>query len=57
VTVARLPGRVAGGSTGLVVAPASGPARTYWSGSVGEGADLLPGGDDVACPGPAGLDS
>src|SRR5258706_11858038 len=27
-----------------------------WSGGVGEGADAVPGGDDVGGPGPGGLD-
>src|SRR6266516_6898665 len=57
VTVARLPGRVAGGSTGPGVSFRDHWDRAAgWSGRVGEGGDVVPGGDDVIRPGPAGLD-
>jgi len=55
--MARLWGRAAGGSTdpGMAWVVGIGHA-SWWSGGVGEGADAVPGGDDVVGPGPAGLD-
>src|SRR5258707_1712695 len=47
----------AGGSTGPWVVSFPGRRdRACWSGCLGQGGDLLPGGGDVAGPGPGGGD-
>ena len=45
MTVARLSGRVAGGSTGPWCSFLGRRDWLCWSGGLGEGLDVLPGGD------------
>src|SRR5580692_10688094 len=56
MTVARLSGRVAGGSTAPGVSFLLGGTGLRCSGGVRDGLDALPGGDDFLCPGPGGGD-
>src|SRR5437773_564002 len=56
VTVARLAGRVAGFHGPGAFLPLVAGAVWRWSGGLWQGADAVPGGDDVSGPGPGGLD-
>src|ERR1022692_5220535 len=56
MTVARLAGRVAGGSTGPWVLLPGSLGRLRWSGSLRERVDTLPRGGDRPGPRPGGLD-
>jgi hypothetical protein len=52
MTVARLSGRVSGGSTRPWVSFLARRPVSCWSGGVRDGLDVLPGGGDLLCPGP-----
>ena len=56
MTVARLSGRAAGGSTGPGFAFLLAETCLAWSEGVRDGVDALPGGGDLAGPGPGGGD-
>src|SRR5579859_8138156 len=56
MTAVRLPGRVAGGSTGPGWSFPARWAGSCWSGGARDGVDAVPGGDDLVGPGPGGGD-
>src|SRR5689334_5363669 len=57
MTVARLAGRAAGGSTGQGFPFVIAGTVCCWSGGLWQGADPVPGGGDVGGPRPDGLDA
>ena len=56
MTLARLAGRVAGGSTGPVCSFLGRGTVWCWSGGLRQGGDPVPGGHDGVGPGPGSRD-